>query len=327
MHGIKRKEWTKELLRQKRVQDEKKIFEYRHLTDNILNLRDEKVYSTDALKKTSELLERNPEFNAIWNYRRDIISNSSSELETSFWNEELAFVMMQLKHYPKVYWIWNHRLWVLEHYPTDSCKIWQTELAVVNKLLELDARNYHGWHYRRIVVGNIEKITHSSLDKEEFEYTTAKINSNISNYSAWHQRVQIISRMFQKGEINNQKDYIQTEVSYIINAMFTDAEDQSVWFYIKWFIKNDIVCKTLDKQEYIQMLKDLRENILLINNDEVEFSGKQNIWCLKMLLVLEDILEENGAFTEKNSEAYLVQLMDADPLRRNRYLRLLKNHR
>ncbi|EJT42697.1 BET4-like protein [Saccharomyces kudriavzevii IFO 1802] len=233
--------------------------------------------------------------------------------------------MLQLKKYPKVYWIWNHRLWVLEHYPTDLPKIWQTELAVVNKLLEQDARNYHGWHYRRIVVGKIENITNKSLDKEEFEYTTNKINNNISNYSAWHQRVQIVSRMFQKGEIGNQRKYIQTEISYIINAIFTDAEDQSVWFYIKWFIKNDTVFKTLGKREYVQMLRDLRENIVLINNDEIDFSGKQNIWCLKILLVLESILKENESLTESNSEAYLTQLIDTDPLRKKRYLHLLKD--
>lgn len=312
-------------MRQKRVQDERKIHEYRHLTEDVLNLRDEQIYSTGAFEKTSALLEKNPEFNAIWNYRRDITSNLSSELEISFWNKELAFVMLQLKKYPKVYWIWNHRLWVLEHYPTDLPKIWQTELAVVNKLLEQDARNYHGWHYRRIVVGKIENITNKSLDKEEFEYTTNKINNNISNYSAWHQRVQIVSRMFQKGEIGNQRKYIQTEISYIINAIFTDAEDQSVWFYIKWFIKNDTVFKTLGKREYVQMLRDLRENIVLINNDEIDFSGKQNIWCLKILLVLESILKENESLTESNSEAYLTQLIDTDPLRKKRYLHLLKD--
>lgn len=295
------------------------------MTGDVLSLRDEYIYSTEALKKTSLLLEKNPEFNAIWNYRRDIITNLASELETSFWDKELIFVMVQLKSYPKVYWIWNHRLWVLEHYPGDSPKVWQTELAVVNKLLEQDARNYHGWHYRRIVVGNIERITNKSLDKQELEYTTTKINNNISNYSAWHQRVQIISRMFLKGEIKEQKEYIQAEISYIINAIFTDAEDQSVWFYIKWFIKNDIVCKTLDKEEYLQMIENLRENVLLINNDEIEFSGKQNIWCLKILLVIEDILEENKALKEKNSKEYLHQLINADPLRKNRYLHLLEH--
>ena len=105
-------------------------------------MRDEKIYSIEALKKTSELLEKNPEFNAIWNYRRDIIASLASELEIPFWDKELVFVMMLLKDYPKVYWIWNHRLWVLKHYPTSSPKVWQTELAVVNKLLEQDARNF-----------------------------------------------------------------------------------------------------------------------------------------------------------------------------------------
>jgi hypothetical protein len=49
----------------------------------------------------------------------------------------------------------------------------------------------HGWGYRRYVVANIEKVRGVSLAKTEFDYTTAKTN-NISNFSAWHNRANLI---------------------------------------------------------------------------------------------------------------------------------------
>jgi geranylgeranyl transferase type-2 subunit alpha len=49
----------------------------------------------------------------------------------------------------------------------------------------------HGWGYRRYVVSNIEKLRGISLAKSEFDYTTSKTN-NISNFSAWHNRANLI---------------------------------------------------------------------------------------------------------------------------------------
>ena len=105
---------------------------------------------------------------------------------------------------------------------------WDTELALVTKLLEADARNcrppprlpslgflvlnchrsfstillstvcmlitVHGWEYRRYVVASIEKAKGISLAKKEFDYTTLKTN-NISNFSAWHNRATLIPKL------------------------------------------------------------------------------------------------------------------------------------
>lgn len=60
--------------------------------------------------------------------------------------------MAALKIRPKVYWIWNHRLWCLENVPdgppdegTDvqgwKNAHWAKELFVVEKMLDSDARN------------------------------------------------------------------------------------------------------------------------------------------------------------------------------------------
>lgn len=311
------------MLKQKKVQDQKKIADYRKLVKKVLDSRDGHIYDLNSLKDTTQLLQANPEYNAAWNYRRDIIVHLESELDLQFWGNELLFTLSQLRQYPKVYWIWNHRLWVLSHHLDSSVKVWEEELQMVSKLLVMDARNFHGWLYRRIIVKNIERITGRRRDEEELAYTTENINKNISNFSAWHQRTVLLSEMFARGEIENETKFIQDEFSYITNAMFTDAEDQSVWFYIKWFIKNSIVYDTLESDEYISLLQELRNNITVINQDDFDFSGKQNNWCLKILIVLNDILKDLGVCTEIHNREYLAQLIEADPLRKKRYLYLL----
>ncbi|KAI8385104.1 Protein prenyltransferases alpha subunit repeat profile [Nakaseomyces glabratus] len=313
-----------ELLKQKRVQDQLKIEKYRQLTDTVLGLKDKREFTIESLKLTTNLLELNPEFNAVWNYRRDIIVDLREKLEPKFWEDELMFVMAQLKRFPKVYWIWNHRLWTLQNYPGASVKIWGRELVIVNKLLDADARNYHGWHYRRIVVSHMQKMTGNDMNKEELEYATTMIKSNISNFSAWHQRVQLIQKMLEKNEIEDKTLFIEKEIDFVTNAMFTDAEDQAVWFYIKWFIRSDLVLKVLTKERYLEMLKTFWENITMINEDELEFSGKENTWCLKLLLVIQQIQKSEGIDIEDHTKIYLEKLLTVDPLRKNRYKHLLK---
>ncbi|CUS23656.1 LAQU0S11e01288g1_1 [Lachancea quebecensis] len=325
MHGVKRREWTQELVRQKRLRDVEKIVAYKTLTNDVLSAKKDGVFTHQKLDTTRKLLELNPEFNAVWNYRRDLISALKSELSLEFWNNELAFTMQQLKLFPKVYWIWNHRLWCLNHFPQSPIGKWQQELAIVSKLLTMDARNFHGWHYRRVVVGRLEQMLHTSLNQQELDFTTEKINANISNFSAWHQRANLLPKMFEKGQVSNEKSFVEHEFRYIINAMFTDAEDQSVWFYIKWFVKSDIVTKSLSPGEYASLLQDLKDNITLINEDELEFSGKENMWCLKILCVLEELQMKDVGRVETQQRKILDKLTKIDPLRQNRYLHLAQD--
>lgn len=329
MHGVKRRQWTEELREQKRRNDKIRIKNYRTLQDKILKDYNAEVFDKQALQSTEQLLRLNPEFNTVWNYRRAIILAIKKDLDLQFWNNELVLSMELLKDYPKNYWIWSYRVWTLINYPESPLVIWQGELKIVNKFLEMDQRNYHCWHYRRILLTHIEKSTGETNHKDQFEYTTTKINKDISNFSAWHQRVSLIPTMLKNKEFNEgNKDFIMKEFDYITNAMFTDPEDQSVWLYIKWFINCDEVVNTLNNEERIDVLTKLRDNILLLNNDELEFSGKENNWCLKMLIVIERLhrrlsISESTKCNE-DIHIYLEKLIIFDPLRANRYKDLLK---
>jgi geranylgeranyl transferase type-2 subunit alpha len=97
-----------------------------------------------------------------------LIARSPEEV-VGLLKNELKLTMAYLQIHPKVYWIWNHRKWCLEHVPpgpepeapleegenetkeeegrTKSegegwrCGFWKGELAVIEALLDADPRN------------------------------------------------------------------------------------------------------------------------------------------------------------------------------------------
>lgn len=80
-------------------------------------------------------------------------------------------------------------------------------------MLNLDSRNFHGWGYRRVVVDALESDKASgegvqkSMAREEYDYTTRMIESNLSNFSAWHSRSKLIPRLLKEraaGELERQ---------------------------------------------------------------------------------------------------------------------------
>lgn len=105
------------------------------------------------------MLNLNPELYTIWNYRRDILLNGGFERSEriKLIEFDLKMVMTFLRQYPKCYWVWNHRVWCLYELSESGDANWKFELMMVEKLLDLDARNFHGWQYRRIIVENMEK--------------------------------------------------------------------------------------------------------------------------------------------------------------------------
>lgn len=222
-------------------------------------------YSNDTLQATSRLLARNPEYYTIWNHRRILlehvfkreltpdddepadaeaiaiesndVASAQHEVELLI-KEDLQFLIPLLREYPKCYWIWNHRSWLLatatEHLPSQAAlALWQGELALVSKMLSLDSRNFHGWGYRRKVVSEVERISDSSMVEAEFDYTTKMIQSNLSNFSAWHNRSRLMSRLLIEREANStdRRKLLDAELELITRALYTDPYDQSLWFY------------------------------------------------------------------------------------------------
>lgn len=162
------------------------------------------------MKKISDLLGRNPEYYTIWNYRRRVLRHHFSEADPAngtieqLVKNDLMFLIPLLRSFPKCYWIWNYRLWLLDEArrllsPSASRQLWQEELFLVGKMLTLDSRNFHGWGYRRLVVQTLQQLGTSeeatNMTQQEFDYAKKMIGANLSNFSAWHYRTKLIQQL------------------------------------------------------------------------------------------------------------------------------------
>ena len=224
------------------------------------------MLDASALQQTTHVLTLNPELYTVWNYRREILlhlwaapsptatssdvfaslrdpgpssSSTSNQGEASHKHQLLQDDLMLTEHalraHPKVYWIWNHRTWCLHALATQAA--WETELSLVDRMLQLDPRNFHGWNYRRYITAQLERDT----DADELAFALRKIENNFSNYSAWHQRSKLLPRTRTRG-------LGQDEFELVKQAMYTDPEDQSVWIYHRWLVEQDPTHEVLTRE-------------------------------------------------------------------------------
>lgn len=348
---------------QKYEKDKIKIAHYRQLTDSLLESKAKHLYSQEALAETTRLLSLNPEFYTIWNYRRNILNAlfAGNELDRkSVLEDDLKFVLLQLRSYPKCYWIWNHRVWCLFTLKDEAN--WEYELAIVSKLLQADARNFHGWQYRRFVVENLGKrSTKEVSDKtlatavllkisiNEYKYTTSKINSNISNFSAWHNRSKLIPKIFTAlkelggngAPADDDKEVYELfkspynllvhELQLIKTGMYMDADDSSVWLYLHWLVGDDFFVSDLKSQgsskerlSYVALLQQQLDSVSELNELEKDDhpQGLDNHWCLKTIIYLKTLIkrEQEGEAMDDEIRDLLHRMIEIDPIRKGRYM-------
>ncbi|KAJ3737302.1 rab-protein geranylgeranyltransferase [Lentinula guzmanii] len=324
MHGVRRARQSKEALEAKRRKEQSKLRDYLALTDDVLTRKKRNEWSREALHATTQLLQVNPEFYTVWNYRRRILINgvfpeSTPEQIKDLLTDDLSLTMEALKIHPKVYWIWTHRGWCLNNVPSRpgisddgdprgwEKELWNQELFVVEKLLDADPRNFHAWSYRRLV---LESMPVPKLETSELAYTTRKIESNFSNFSAWHQRSKVLSSLWSQGKLDETKSK-EEEFDLVHNAMYTDPKDQSVWIYHRWLIGSG------DSRDILE-----REIAIIQSLLEEEPDSK---WCMESLVHYKRLLLRNHASSVVTSTLtqdcikLLDQLRKVDPGRRARY--------
>lgn len=354
----------------KAERDKTKIENYRNLTIDILQEKDNKIYTKDTLNKTTTVLLLNPEFYTVWNYRREILLDLFSKnilKKKEALEDDLKIVMSQLKRLPKCYWVWNHRIWCLNQLQTTNEANWDVELAIVSKLLEMDSRNFHGWQYRRFLVENIQKkaareyntqpnleeLVQLKINIKEFEYTTSKINKNISNFSAWHNRTKLIPKIYSGlKELDNKEEF--SDVSHLFQSpysimvhdleliktgMYMDPEDTSVWLYLYWlitdkFFVDDLRNSTNEKASYKDILHEQLKLIEELNELEKDdnVQGLDNCWCLKSIISIKGLIKREeaggsisrGTLLDEDTRILINKLIEIDPLRKGRYLDQLK---
>lgn len=319
----------------------------------------ERQYTVEVLRLTTNLLNENPEYYTIWNHRRRIFSSileaRSSETALSQTTEhpgeehingDLQLTFGLLRKFPKCYWIWNHRNWILRKAESlfskeAARKFWAGELQLIGKMLHADSRNFHAWSYRRDVVAHLERLqallpkpdgasldSPTALVESEFAYTTKMINTNLSNFSAWHNRSKLIPKLLDHrgADSSVRRKLFDEELALICTAINTDPFDQSIWYYHQYLMstmlpdcpRQEMIVLDLtnnDRQKYyaheIEYIREILE-------DETDCK-----WIYESLLHLAPCyLEVEGgtkAFTTLDMRSWLEKLKRLDPLRNGRW--------
>ncbi|RLN22327.1 uncharacterized protein C2845_PM07G23130 [Panicum miliaceum] len=254
-----------------------KAAKLRDLQAQVLQNHQSRTYTKEAIGLSFKLLEINPEAYTGWNYRKLAFQHNIKELsdpETirSAVDDELRVVEVALRQNPKSYGAWYHRKWLLNQKlaPVDS----KREFGLLDKLLKVDARNFHGWNYRRFLARFM-----GVPDEEELKYTMDKISDNFSNYSAWHNRSILLSNLLiqqSKGFESKQKIFSE-EFELVTQALFTDPSDQSGWFYHLWLLAQT---STPDNPQLIASwpCNGAKLSSSLVK-EKVEKSTLSSIWC------------------------------------------------
>ncbi|KAF8163141.1 rab-protein geranylgeranyltransferase [Crassisporium funariophilum] len=324
MHGVKRTRQAADELEARKRRERVKIEEFNNLTQSVLSKKKNRDWSPEALNATTRLLQVNPEFYTVWNYRRNILVhgifvNRSAEERKNLLSDELSMTMSQLKAHPKIYWIWNHRRWCLETVPEGpgsegepdvlgwKQSVWDKELLVVERMLDADSRNFLAWDYRRYVLGSMPT---SRPEASELVYTSKKIESNFSNFSAWHQRSKVLSSLWAQGLLDEEKSR-EDEYDLLRNAMYTDPSDQSVWMYHRWLVGTSGGKVLLERE--IAVIQELLDE------------QPDSKWCMESIVHYKRLLLRNcasevdvGALST-DCRTLLKTLEDLDPARRKRY--------
>ncbi|KAM9445128.1 geranylgeranyl transferase type-2 subunit alpha [Clarias gariepinus] len=291
MHGRVKVKSTAQQEEEKRKEREKKLKVYITVRDAIFKKRSDSELDEEALQLTQQLLASNPDFATLWNYRREILQHLETVKEEEemqkLYEAELLFIESCLKVNPKSYGSWHHRGWVSSRLPKPD---WQRELGLCDRCLSLDDRNFHCWDYRRLVV------KHSGVSVEqELRFTDRLIGSNFSNYSSWHYRSTLLpllhpqpapepgsacqkhTRAHTPATASHRvcEEQLLKEYELVQNAVFTDPNDQSAWFYYRWLLGR------AEREELISCVYVSREG----ERVAVAFSKPVNV--VSLLLVLD----------------------------------------
>ncbi|KUI73637.1 Geranylgeranyl transferase type-2 subunit alpha [Cytospora mali] len=243
---------------------------------------------------------------------------------------ELGFTVPLLMEFPKCYWIWKYRSWLLQQAierldPAIARRIWEEELGLDTKMLTKDRRNFHAWGYRRNVVKHLESVALNgkSMVEAEFEFTTKMIRVDLSNFSAWHNRSKLIPRLLDErgaDEIARKKFFDQ-------EGLNVGPDDQSLWYYHQFLIldlieyaKRPTITASLSVEERVSYVKreivDIKD--LLEDYDDSKLIYEALIEYTLALSALEKRKPSEEGLVDDLRD-WLSQLKQLDPMRKGRW--------
>ena len=223
-------------------------------------------YSDISLSLSMEVLRLNPELILAWNFRRQILldRNDLELLQAEIHVLNNVMIGMRMT---KSYCLWTHRRWIMTRLGDNVVVldgILDGESKMIERILELDCRNFHAWSYR-----NWFNEKYNLFSKEiNFNYSTKLIESDFSNYAAWFLRMQNCPDLVVYGT---------QELEFVYSAIFTEPNDQSAWQYRDWLIgqRPELIKQdTLFRQELENIIDEKDMKYLLLSQLRDFIEGK-----------------------------------------------------
>ena len=276
MHGRKRPAAGVKPAADEAAAAAKKIATYKQLLGLAMKHKATSARGDHEFLLNGKLLRANPDVYSLWNHRRECIldklkdtaadCDGRDERAKAVTAVELEVTQAAIEKNPKSYPAWHHRQWTVHRFA--ACVDMKRELALCATLLDADERNFHCWNYRRWLA-RFSRVA----AEEELAYTTKRIHMNFSNYSAWHYRTHLLLEIHgaavkeRDGSVaeaggdaascpaassaaeggapsnNSSSDAIiplsvlGEELELIRQAVFTEPDDQSPWFYRRWLLQ------------------------------------------------------------------------------------------
>jgi len=217
---------------EERRKQEQRLRAILNMHEAVLQAQQQATYTQESLDLTTKCITLSPDFYSVFNFRRRILQclleDQSEEAKAELLGKELDTLTKITRESPKSYTLWFHRQWVILR-SRNFEPLMKKELALCDKLLALDQRNFHVWNYRTWLV----KVAASQTFEEELAFTTTLIYRDFSNYSAWHYRSKVVTGLYPTGL---PQDFVTSELTTLKHAMYTCPADQSLWTYHQWLI-------------------------------------------------------------------------------------------
>ena len=154
------------------------------------------------------------------------------------------------------------------------------------------------------------------------------IKTNLSNFSAWHNRLQLIPRLLSERHADSKarRRFLDDEFDLIVPALYTDPYDQSLWFYHDYLMttlapstpSSSTIVQDLTDQErlhYFETQLDTLKDILDVFGDcKYLFQS-----LLTYAAQYQKLQPDTDRVTASDMTSWLEELEKLDPLRRGRW--------
>jgi geranylgeranyl transferase type-2 subunit alpha len=192
---------------------------------------------------TQKLAALSPDFDTVWNYRREIIlhlnSSKPSDEQYKFFLTELLGLVKLMRENPKSYTLWGHRQWLIleglkiekfmneEQLSTVGGGILHNEIKLCDKMLTADERNFHCWNYRSWII-NTQLEQYDEIEKANQQKPKIEVK-NEDKESEGDQETEPDKSPFVASEMKMSK--LKEELEMTVKMIEKNFSNFSAWHY------------------------------------------------------------------------------------------------